>query len=166
MDRSLTAVRFDMLLLANKNMKHYKRTWYNYPRGAEAGWLKKWFRRKIGLSWLDDNRGILKKGGWVQRWQTPKRGDGGILHGSEARGQFSWQTVCALSSRGITVFRGVYDTARRFFKPPKPPTATRPVVPIDPEIPPRKPGETDFQDPEFRKRKGLKPLPLRKAERF
>lgn len=125
MASSLNAVQLDMLLLANKNMKHFKRTWYNYPRSAEIGWLKEWFKRIIGLSWLDDNRGILKKDGWVSRWQRGKRKDGGVFRGSEARGQFNWKTVCLLSSREITVFRDVYELAKKSFKPKAPLPATR-----------------------------------------
>jgi len=145
--KSLNAVQFDMILLANKNMKHYQRSWYNYPRDAETGWLNKWFRRKIGLSWLDDNRGVLKKDRWVYRWQKGLPADGGMFHGSEARGQFKWKTVSLLSSRGIAVFRGVYEAARKSFKPLKPPAATPSEVPKDQKNPPKKPNGTDFEDP-------------------
>jgi len=147
MPKSLNALQFDMILLANKNMKHYKRTWYNYPREAERGWLSKWFRRKIGFSWLDDNRGILKKDAWLYRWQTPKPGDGGRFCGSQARGQFTWKTVSLLSSRGIAVFRGVYNTAKKSFKSLKPPTATPLQISEDHQAPPKKPGGSDFEDP-------------------
>jgi len=147
MNRSLNGVQFDMILLANKNMKHYRRTWYNYPRDAEVGWLNSWFRRKIGLSWLDDNRGVLKKDRWVYRWQKGLPADGGMFHGSEARGQFTWKMVSLLSSRGIAVFRGVYDTARKLFKPLKLSTATPLEVSEDRGDPPKKPGPRDFEDP-------------------
>ena len=147
MSKSLNAVQFDMILLANKNMKHYKRTWYNYPRDAEVGWLNKWFRRKIGLSWLDDCRGVLKKGGWVYRWHTARPAEGGMFHGSEARGQFAWKIVSMLSSRGITVERGVYRVAKKSWKPLKPPTAAPSEVPKDQEVPQNKSGPGDPEDP-------------------
>lgn len=158
---NLNAVQLDMLFLANKNMKHFERTWYNYPRDAEVGWLKRWHGRIIGLSWLDDNRGILKKNGWVRRWQSGKRGDGGSFRGSEARGQFTWKTVCALASRGIVVFRGVYALAKRSIKPAPSSTATRREDLKTQSDSLRKPGYNPFADSTFRKKKGFKSdLPL------
>lgn len=156
---ALNAVQLDMLFLANKNMKHYGRSWYNYPRDAEIGWLKRWHGRIVGLSWLDDNRGILKKEGWVRRWQTGKRKEGGIFRGSEARGQFTWKTVSALASRGITVFRGVYALAKRSFKPKEPQTATRREDSGAQEYSLQKSRATPSADSSFRKKKGLKPDP-------
>lgn len=147
MSKPLNAVQFDMVLLANKNMKHYGRTWYNYPRSAETDWLNKWFGRKIGLSWLDDCRGVLKKSRWVYRWHKGLPVDGGMFHGSEARGQFTWKIVSLLSSRGILVFRGVYDTAKKSWKHFKPPTATPSEVPKDQGIPLKKSGPGDPEDP-------------------
>lgn len=159
MASSLTAVQFDMLFLANKNMIRYKRTWYNYPRNSEIEWLKGWFRRTIGLSWLDDNRGILKKNGWVRRWQTGKRKEGGIFRGSEGRGQFTWRTVCALQSRGILVLREVYALAKKSTasRPEQPPSgAARPTEKDAHQLYLK---ENPFTDRSFRKKKGFKPDP-------
>ena len=156
---SVNLVQTSMLALANKNMKHYRRTWWNYPRQAEQTWLSAWYKKTIGLSWLDDNRAVLKKEVWVRRWQSGRRNPEGTFHGSEARGQFTWKTVCYLSSLGIVVFREVYALAKRAWTAQNLPTATplqSQSLPeeLDPDL-----DYGRFGDPEFRKSKNMATTP-------
>jgi len=117
---ALNAVQFDMLCLENSLMKHGKRTWIRHSRHKECELLENRFGRKIGKSWLDDNRGALKKGGYHKSWQHGFQEKDGVFNGSESRRQFTYKACVALSRRGIKVFRRVWHALKKGFTPPKP----------------------------------------------
>lgn len=178
----MNAVQFDVLLLANKNMKYNKRSWYNYGRDFECEKLREWFKRDIKKDWLSDNRGILKQNKFVKAWQRGRFNENGAYAGSESRRQFAWVACLYLYSRGIMVCREAYAAAKRRWREPTKPKPIRKETSAgqeearaaekdkawtdqkkawkDREKTQVRSKENPFLDPEFRKRKGFKtPLP-------
>lgn len=153
-----------MLCLENKLMKHGERTWVRHSRHKECELLGKFFNRFIGKSWLDDNRGALKRHGYHRAWQHGFQKEGGRYNGSESRRQFTLKACNALNARGIKVFRQIWHAVKKGFTPPTPETPQLVESPTTPGQPPRKPGKSPFEDPEFRKERGLKPLPSWKTK--
>jgi len=161
---SLNAVQFDMLCLENKLMTYGKRTWIRHSRHRECELLRQFYRRFLGKSWLDDNRGALKRNGYHRVWQTGIQGEHGKYEGSESRRQFTYKACRALSSHGIKVFGKIWQSLK--------PKARRPGLkatqpPGDPAMEgpsPQKPAENPFEDPNFREKHGLKPIPPSKSD--
>lgn len=146
-------------MLANKNMKYNKRSWFNFSRGHECLWIGQWFKRTIGKSWLDDNRGDLKENKWFDAWQTPRHASDGTWAGSESRRQFTSKLCKYLYSRGVIVYRKATQASRKAWRPEKPTAPTQENVPETREKDPPKPGAADFLDEGFRRREGLSDAP-------
>lgn len=161
---ALNAVQFDMLCLENSLMKHGNRTWVRHSRDKECELLRKFYKRIISKSWLDDNRGALKRNGFHRAWQHGFQGTGGKYDGSESRRQFTLKACSALYSRGIKVLRQVWHAIKKGKIPPVPETPQVGESPTTDDEYSEKPSANPFQDPEFRKRKGLKPLPQWKTQ--
>jgi len=158
----LNAIQLDILCLENKLMIYGNRTWLRHSRDRECELLNQWYKRAIGKSWLSDNRGALKRNGYHRAWQHGLKANTGKFEGSESRRQLTLKAVSALSSRGIKVFRKVWHAVKKGISPPVPEVPQPGDPPTTEEPPPRKPGETPFEDPEFRKRHGMAPFPPRK----
>lgn len=156
---SLNAVQFDMLCLENSLMSFGRRTWIRHSRHKECELLGQRFRRFIGKSWLDDNRGALKRNGYHRAWQTAIKGDHGRYDGSESRRQFTQKTCNALASRGITVFRKIWQSLKPRARRPDPQEAELAAAGSLADQPPNKPDENPFEDPKFRDKHGFKPTP-------
>ena len=159
----LNAVQFDMLCLANHLMIRGRRTWVRHSRHKECELLSLLFKRHIGKSWLDDNRGALKRSGFNRSWQHGYQRPNGKYDGSESRRQFTLKACTALNARGIKVFRRVWHAVKKGFIPPVPETPQVVELPTSEVQRPKKPAKNPFHDPEFRERAGLKPLPLWKV---
>ena len=148
-----------MLCVANRLMIHGRRTWVRHSRHKECELLTLFFRRTISKSWLDDNRGTLKREGFCRSWHHGFRYKDGRYQGSESRRQFTLKACNALASRGITVFRQAWHAVKKSVTPPASdkttPAAPTPIKHQDSE----NIGKNPYEDPEFRVRRGLKPLP-------
>jgi hypothetical protein len=161
---SLNAVQFDMLCLENSLMTYGRRTWIRHSRHKECDLLGKRFGRFIGKSWLDDNRGALKRNGYHRAWQKAIKGDHGRYDGSESRRQFTHKACNALTTRGIKVFGKIWQALKPKARRPQL-LKTQPAAPGSAPVPaPKTPGENPFLDPNFRKKHGLKPIPPLKSD--
>ena len=158
----LNAIQLDILCLENLLMRKGERTWVRTSRHKECQLLGQWYKRVIGKSWLSDNRGALKRNGYHRAWQSGLRGNTGKFEGSESRRQLTLKACSALSGRGIKVFRKVWHAVKKGISPPLPRVPQPGEPPTTEEQPPRKPGKTPFEDPEFRRPHGLAPFPPRK----
>ena len=161
---SLNAIQFDMLCLENSLMTWGRRTWIRHSRHKECQLLGKRYRRFIGKSWLDDNRGALKRNGYHRAWQTAIKAEHGRCHGSESRRQFTQKACNALSSRGITVFRKIWQSLKPRARRPQLLKTQSAAAGSARVPPPGKPAENPFQDPKFREKHGLKPAPPSKSK--
>jgi len=158
----LNAIQLDILCLENRLMIKEERTWIRTSRHKECQLLNQFYKRVIGKSWLSDNRGALKRDGYHRAWQSGLRGNTGKFEGSESRRQLTLKACSALYSRGIRVLDKVWHAVKKRISPPVPEVPQPGDQPTTKEQPPRKPGETPFEDPEFRKRHGMAPFPPRK----
>jgi len=161
---ALNAVQLDILCLENRLMIHGRQTWVRHSRHKECELLGQFFKRLIGKSWLDDNRGALKRNGYHRAWQHGLQTKNGTYDGSESRRQFTLKACVALRSRGIKVFRQVWHAVKRGAIPPAPKTPQLAAASADATPSPRKPGENPFEDPEFRDKHGYKPTPPGKSD--
>jgi hypothetical protein len=155
----LNAVQFDMLCLENKIMIHGQRTWVRHSRFKECTLLQKFYNRHISKSWLDDNRGALKRKGYHRAWQHGFRHTDGTYDGSESRRQFTLRACYELASRGIKVFRRVWHAVKKGIIPPTPTTPQVVKSPGTDNQNNQPQTGNPFLDPEYRKKKGFKPFP-------
>ena len=158
---SLNAVQFDMLCMINRIMRRGKRTWTRHSRHRECELLTQFFNRTISKSWLDDNRGALKRNGFCRAWQHGFRKPGGYYDGSESRRQLTAKACSALSARGIKVFRQVWHALKQGLVPPLPDKPQPGEKPLEDPPSPKTLSKNPFVDPEFRQRHGLQPIPSR-----
>jgi len=143
----LNGVQFDMLCLENKLMHLGNRTWIRHSRPKELKLLYKDFKRRIGTSWLDDNRGALKRNGYHRAWQSARHDKRGRLNGTESRRQFTIKAVLALNSRGVRVSHQIWHALKKPIMPP-PPGGPQLAAPSNEDSqPPKKPHKTPFHDP-------------------
>lgn len=163
MDNSTTlnSVCFHILILVNKNMTRYKRTWTNFPRRLIQKQLREFYNIDVSISWIADCIGLMYKHGWLYHWQTPRRARGGTYNGSESRKQFPWKSVCYLRTRGIKIYQAVVDLGKRSWEKIKATIAATTVATISPEGPDQDLCFGRFGDPEFRRSKNwpAKPPP-------
>lgn len=146
-------------------MAHYKRTycWPTRDKLQELIFKKK--NRLYSLSWIDDCLGWLKVNRYIVSYRNYGRYDNGTIYMKASNRQLTKKALATLRKGGFDVARWLWGTAKKINGLTGSRTATQDNIPEDQDIDPPRYGKNPFLDPEFRKRKGLKPLPLWKVQK-
>lgn len=146
-------------------MAHYRKTYCWPTRNAILEIILKKKNRLYSLSWLDDCLGWLKVNKYIVSYRNYGRYDNGTVYAKASNRQLTKKALVALGKSGFKVAVWLWDTKKKRVVATEQPTATRDNIPEEQDIIPPQHRKNPFLDPEFRKRKGLKPLPLWKIQK-
>ena len=116
------------------------------------------------MSWIDDCLGWLKRNKYIVSYRNYGRNDDGTVYSKASNRQLTIKTLLAFRKSGFKAASWLWDTAQRISKPPDTCDRSKDNIPKEQDIVPPKKTGNPFRDPEFRKRKGLKPLPSWQVE--
>jgi len=161
----IVSTKYAILMAFHQIMAHHKKTYCWPTREKIQELILKKKNRLYSLSWIDDCLGWLKVNRYIVSYRNYGRYDNGTIYAKASNRQLTRKALATLRKGGLEVARWLWGTAKKINGLIDSKTATQDNIPKDQDIDPPRYGKNPFLDPEFRKRKGLKPLPLWKVQK-
>jgi hypothetical protein len=155
----IAPVKLTIALIFYNIMTYYKRT-YCWPTRAT---MQRMIHRKTGkwytLSWIDECLHWLNHNHYLVSYFRPGRREDGTCFNRPSNRQLTRKFLVLMRKMGMKTAHYLWGASKKL-DPPKDTTPLTQQSPPDPQVQiPTKPGKSPFEDPEFRKRRGWKPLP-------
>ncbi len=155
----MRTVKYDVLVTITAILRKYGGNWCYASRFKMLELLKNYHGIDIGYRQLGNHLADLRNAGLIKSIRRiHRRSDGTICLLTSAR-CLTMAGCKYLISRGFTWAKNHLQRLKAKYMPPEPGKPNGVKTPQDQEIPGRKNGKKPYQDPDFREKRGLKPLP-------
>ena len=155
----MRTTKYDVLIITASIIKKSGGNWSYASRKATLKLLENIHNIKIRYRQLGNHLADLRQSGLIKSiTRNHRRSDGTLCLLTSAR-CLTIKGCKYLIRHGVTWAKHHLNKLKLKYIPPAPGKPASSKVPTTPGQTPRKPGENPYEDPEFRKEHGLKPLP-------
>lgn len=155
----ILSVKSTLLIIFHNIMAHYKRTYCWPTRATMVKMIQEKTGRAYSLSWIDKCLYWLNRNGYLISYFRPGTTELGRKFNRPSNRQITRKALAFMTKIGMRPARFLWNMSKKL-TPPRDTVLQAEQKPRDPPEPiPLKPGESPFEDPEFRQRRGLDPIP-------
>jgi len=160
----MRTTKYDVLITTAFIIQKSGGNWSYASRNSTLELLKKIHNIKIKYRQLGNHLADLRDAGLIKSWTRNHRMANGTLCLLTSARCLTIKGCKYLIRHGVTWAKHHLNKLKLKYIPPEPGEPVPATLPAGKTQPPRKPGKNPFEDPEFRKEHGLKPLPSWKTK--